>query len=212
MVLYFLGSLAIVILWAAYIRHLLRRSTSHPHVLAAANARNEAMYRTLFPDLQPHYHPARLIHFVRARRARTAGPGTWANPPGFDAASAETSLEAGKERVRLRDPSGAVIAEFTYEPLPEGGVLRVGAGKFTVDIRDAAHPRVRYWHPEREFKWKRERWTFQSRIAEHPLESGVRTRFARGAAPGRGAGGTRRSAAGIDFEADLDASPAGTAY
>src|SRR5690349_10990507 len=55
--------------------------------------RGEALFKSMFPDLQPHFHPARLVEFVRARQAKApprAGR-TEAHPPGFDAASAEVS-------------------------------------------------------------------------------------------------------------------------
>lgn len=140
------------------------------------NAKGEAMYRSLFPDLQPHFHPARLIHFVRARRAR-AGPAqsfSWPRPPGFDAARAEISIQAERELVRLLDGAGTVLAEFLFEMHPEGGVLRVGKGKFTVNVQDAAAPRVRYWHPDREFKWTRGSWKFDTRLAEGTIDSSDR--------------------------------------
>lgn len=144
---------------------------------AKAKEKGEALFRSMFPELQPHYHPLKLLDFVRARRSRKARAGAWRNPPGFATDSAETILEDGKERVRLRDATGTVLGEFVFEEHPEGGVLRVGKGKLTVSTKDAASPRVRYWHPDREFKWKRGVWTFQSRIAEREIESGDRTSF-----------------------------------
>jgi hypothetical protein len=74
--------------------------------------------------------------------------------------------------VRLRDAAGAVVGEFVFEQHPEGGVLRVGKGKLTVNTKDVASPRVRYWHPDREFKWKRGQWTFLSRMADRGDRNG----------------------------------------
>ncbi len=178
---------------------------------AANLERDDALFHAMFPELQPHYHPARLIHFVRARRRRKAVPGSWKNPPGFDADSAETILEAGRERVRLRDKAGALLQEFLYEERPEGGALRVGEGELTVDIRDASRPGVRYRHPERGFTWRRREWTFQSPLADRPIESGDRSRFSADARPG---GVARRPelATGADFEGGDSRASQATAY
>ena len=95
----------------------------------------------------------------------------WASPPGFaQAAMAEIDFVKDRERVRLRDAAGAVLAEFFYETHAEGRALRVGKGKFVVDAA-ARDPRVRYWHPDREFKWRDDKWQFKSHIAEAPIES-----------------------------------------
>ncbi len=175
---------------------------------AANMERDDALFRAMFPELQPHYHPARLIHFVRARRRRKALPGLWRNPPGFDADSAETILEGGKERVRLRDKDGAPFQEFLYEERSEGGALRVGEGELTVDIRDASRPGVRYRHPERGFAWRRRQWTFQSPLADRPIESGDRSRFSGDERSGSAA----RRAAGSDFEVAEHTLSQATAY
>jgi uncharacterized membrane protein YgcG len=134
-------------------------------------ARDEALFVSMFPDLQPHFHPKKLIEYVRARRASMppkAGK-TWKLPPGFGVHDADIRFDNGKEQVRLRDAAGSVLAMFLFEEHQEGGVIRFGKGKFTVNIREAA-PRVRYWHPDREFKWSQPKgWTFVTRMADEPF-------------------------------------------
>ena len=198
----------VVVIWLFWNR---RASFRRQRQEASNTERDEALFRSMFPELLPHYHPSRLIHFVRARRRRKAIAGPWSHPPGFDAQSAETTLEGGKERVRLRNAAGGVLTEFFYEELAEGAALQVGEGQFTVDIRDAARPSVRYRHPEREFRWQRRHWTFQSRIADHPIESGDRSRFAR--LPGsRTAARGPGVATGADLEDSESAAFLSTAY
>lgn len=137
--------------------------------------KNEALFGSMFPELQPHFHPERLVEYVTARQGRGRVPSAsrWENPRGFAAAAVAEAAVGVKERehVRLRGESGAVIGEFDYETNPEGGVLRVGQGKLTVDLRKPQDPRVRYWHPEREFKWSRAGWVFRTPVADEPFES-----------------------------------------
>ena len=167
------------------------------------NERMEALFRASFPELQPHFHPARVYEYVKLRRGQKAPPGptTWRKPAGFPAAeAAEITLEGLKDRVRLVDAAGAKIAEFVYEEHPEGGVIRYGKGKFTVNVK-GPEPRVRYWHPEREFKWTPSNWKISTRIADQSLESSntsssssddyssSSSSISRGAAAGAAAGG-----------------------
>ncbi len=136
--------------------------------------KNEALFRSMFPELQPHFHPERLLEFVRARLDSSWSARTrWMDPPGFPAATvAELAPDTReRERVRLLDAAGKPLADFTFEKHAEGGVIRVGKGKFTVDIRKPAEPRVRYWHPDREFKWSRAGWVFKTAVADEPFES-----------------------------------------
>jgi hypothetical protein len=142
--------------------------------------RGEALFRSMFPELQPHLHPRKMLDFVVARLARGRNPGgVWRSPPGFSDGSARISMVDGREHVVLLDAAGAERTQFVFETHPEGGVLRVGKGKVTVDTRDINNQRVRYWHPDREFKWKARGgvWSFQSRIAEREIESGERSSF-----------------------------------
>lgn len=135
--------------------------------------RMEALFRASFPELQPHFHPARVHQFVKERIARKAPSRdtTWKNPPAFPAAAAaEIELDGPRDKVRLVDAAGATLAQFIYEEHPEGGVLRYGKGKFTVNVK-GPEPRVRYWHPEREFKWTPSSWKLGTRLADQSLES-----------------------------------------
>ncbi|WP_171090866.1 hypothetical protein [Usitatibacter rugosus] len=137
-----------------------------------SSRRDEALFVSMFPDLQPHFHPERLVEFVRAQRSgkraaasRTASA-TWKNPPGLGVHAVE--IEPGHLRVpyKMRDESGALLGQFLYDEIPEGGVLRVGEGKLTVNVMDKI-PRVRYWHPRREFKWSQKKgWAFATPLAD----------------------------------------------
>jgi len=134
-------------------------------------ARNEALFVSMFPDLQPYFHPTKLIEFVRARLASRPPQGgkVWKNPPGFGVEDASIGFDNGRESVQLRDAQGQVLADFFFEEHPEGGVIRFGKGKFTVNLREQV-PRVRYWHPDREFKWSQPKgWTFVTRVADEPF-------------------------------------------
>jgi hypothetical protein len=135
--------------------------------------RMEALFRASFPELQPHFHPARVHEFVNARRSRTpsGSPFTWNKPPGFPAAArAELALEGMRDKVRLLDAAGTLLAEFVFEEHKDGGVVRLGKGKFTVNVK-GPEPRVRYWHPEREFKWTPSSWKIRSGVSDSPLAS-----------------------------------------
>lgn len=142
--------------------------------------KQEALFVSMFPELQPHYHPAKLVEFVTARRAKVPSRtgATWRNPPGFAAEAAEMRYETdkgrGRETWRLADAAGSLLTQFVFEEHPEGGVLRVGKGKFTVNTRVKGQPKVRYWHPDREFKWTPLIWTFQTRMAEDAIDSSDR--------------------------------------
>ena len=134
--------------------------------------KNETLFRSMFPELQPYFHPERLIEFVpaRLRRGSAATHARWDDPDGFpEAAAADLSRDGERDRVRLLDAGGALLREFTFEKHPEGGALRLAGGKLTVDLRKPEDPRVRYWHPEREFKWSRAGWIFKTPVADTPF-------------------------------------------
>lgn len=142
----------------------------------AENARkNEALYQSMFPDLQPHFHPTGLHEFVTAWRARKSatGPYTWMNPPGFaGAAKADVLIGTKGQLVRLLDAAGALLTEFALAPHNEGAAIRVGQGKFTVNVKDKQDKRVRYWHPNREFKWsQRKGWRFTTPVSDRSIDS-----------------------------------------
>ena len=160
--------------------------------------RGDALFRSMFPELQPHLHPEKMLDFVVARLSRGKNPGgVWKNPPGFADGSARIAMVDGREHVTLLDPAGAKRAEFIFEKHPEGGVLRVGKGKVTVSSRDINNQRVRYWHPDREFKWKRRGgvWSFTSRMADREIESGDRTSFSSDSSSSSYDSGSARTAA-----------------
>ncbi len=136
--------------------------------------RGDGYFKAMFPDLQPLFQPENAVRLVRDRKGRTkVGDGSsWKYPPGFGAAEARISLVNGREHVRLFDAAGVLLTEFDYQDLPDGGALRIGRGKLTVVIDVPTNPRVRYWHPEREFKWSRKKgWWFNTPVAERPVDS-----------------------------------------
>lgn len=165
-----LGILIAVIAGVFFIRRATARATGST---AKQQQKMEAMFLATFPELQPHFHPARVYEYVKARRARKASGGAfrWKSPPGFPAAAeAEVEPDDDRERVRLLDAAGAPFAAFIYQDVPEGGALRVGNGKLTATLQ-GPEPRVRYWHPDREFKWTPGNWKFQTRVSDREMES-----------------------------------------
>ena len=93
--------------------------------------------------------------------------------PGFaSAAKAEFTPDPKGQKVRVLDAAGALLTQFVLESHAEGAAVRVAPGKFTVDIRDNNEPRVRYWHPKREFKWsKLKGWRFVTPMADESIDS-----------------------------------------
>jgi hypothetical protein len=140
-------------------------------IRAQARQRDEALFVAQFPELQPHFHPEKLVEFaeeiaVREEFNNLKAPITWAQPNGFAAATMDLSPEGSRTLCQVKDAAGAVLTRFHYEPHPEGGVLRVGKGKLTVATKDE-ESRVRYWHPDREFKWSKNKgWRFTTRVAD----------------------------------------------
>jgi len=64
------------------------------------------------------------------------------------------------------------FGRFVFQEHAEGGVLRMGPGKLTANLRDAA---VRYWHPEREFKWsKLKGWRLITSLSDRSIDSSDR--------------------------------------
>jgi hypothetical protein len=146
----------------------------------AANRRQEALFVSTFPELQPHFHPEKVLQFVNGWRMRPAKADTavWNDPPGFAPSRVRLMPTAEKgQPAELLDGAGAVLASFILQDHPEGGVIRVGSGKLTVNVQNAA---VRYWHPQREFKWSRAKgWRVIHSLSDRPIESNDRgTSFA----------------------------------
>ena len=140
--------------------------------VVAERQKQEALFQATFPELQPYFHPERVLQFIAAWRKRPvdAGPFEWQDPPGLGAARARFSAAAEKgQPVELVDAAGAIVSRFVLQEHDQGGVIRIGPGKLTANVDDAA---VRYWHPAREFKWSRAKgWRLITSLADRPIES-----------------------------------------
>ena len=171
----FAGFLIVALVMVAIIGFRIVRWVRGVRESTQSRAKQEALFQATFPELQPHFHPEKVLQFVKARRARTGSlvGTTWKNPPGFPgAAAAEIAADAKGEAVRLLDAAGAVLGRFVFQEHAEGGVLRMGPGKLTANLRDAA---VRYWHPEREFKWsKLKGWRLITSLSDRSIDSSDR--------------------------------------
>lgn len=136
--------------------------------------RGDAYFKAMFPELQPLFHPEKAISLVRDRNSRikVVDGRRWDYPSGLEIDFAQVAIVKDREYIRLFDAAGAQLTEFEYEKQPAGGMLRIGRGKLTVTLEVDDNPRVRYWHPEREFKWSRKGgWQFTTPIAERPVDS-----------------------------------------
>ena len=139
-------------------------------------AKNEAYFTSMFADLQPYYHPKNVMEFVRARLAQEPARGgmTMKNPPGFAAGSARVSFETDKKgRSRelwvLLDEANRELTRFFFDSDEKDGMVRVGEGKFRVARKE---DRVRYWHPDREFKWTPPGlWKFTTRVFDREVDT-----------------------------------------
>ncbi len=198
---------AILMAWLVVVRPILGLVRDRKASLAseAQASKSEALFRSAFPDLQPHFHPSSVADYVVARVEKRLAPveGVIEKPPGFAAAARARITSAPKgERTVLEDATGKRIAEFTLEP-KEGalGAVRLGAGKFTVRRKLHQAASVKYWHPEREFEWAPPAaWKFRTPLADEAVSSGDRgttwsdspssDRTATAAAVFAGAGGT----------------------
>src|SRR6185369_15864704 len=108
--------------------------------MAAANqAKFEALFASMFPDLQPYYHPRNVLEFVRARLAQEPSRGgiRIKNPPGFPVDAADVSFQTdskGREHEvwHLLDGTGQRLSAFMFESDAKDGMVRVGKGKFRV--------------------------------------------------------------------------------
>ncbi len=172
----FIWSWAVIVLLVFVILPLLMKMAQRrrERLARGSHDRDEALFQSMFPELQPWFHPERLVVFASARRAHH-GPGRtwrWNKPAAFaEADHADCTPDPKGERLRMVDAAGALLSEFVYDVHPEGAVVRVAGGKLTIEIRDSANPRVRYWHPQREFKWTRKGWVFKTPLADEPFSS-----------------------------------------
>jgi uncharacterized membrane protein YgcG len=181
----FVLALVVVALLAAgaWLRHR-RQSAGAGRARVAHGRRAEALFQSMFPELQPHFHPEKVATWVSRRRARKSAPaGVMVLPPGFETARAIVEADATgtgdpareqretRERVRLLDSSNAVLATFVQRLTDAGAVLEVAGGRFDVDLATAADPRVRYRHGARGFRWSRKSgWKFITPVAERAIE------------------------------------------
>ena len=139
-------------------------------------AKQEAYFASMFPDLAPLYHPTHVLEFVRARLAQPPARGgmRMKKPPGFAAEYADVSFSTdkkGRERELwvLLDEAQREVSRFFFESDKKDGMVRVGEGKFRVARNQ---DRVRYWHPDREFKWTPPgAWKFTTRVFDQPVET-----------------------------------------
>jgi hypothetical protein len=167
---------AVVVVGVAIVAGRIARARSGA-TQAPPGDKSEALFVSMFPDLQPHFHPGNLVAYVLARRGRTPARGgfTWKAAPGFGGPAVDIRFVKDREECTLVDAEGRRLAAFRFEPQADGAILRVGPGKFTVDLKNPGDPAVRYWHPEREFKWtRRSGWRFKTPVAERPFDSSDR--------------------------------------
>jgi len=140
--------------------------------VAAQRQKQEALFQATFPELQPYFHPEKVLEFIAAWLKRPMDPGTfeWKDPPGLGVARARFAAAGEKgQPVELLDAAGAMLTRFLLQEHDQGGVIRIGPGKLTANVDDAA---VRYWHPQREFKWSRAKgWRLITSLAERPIDS-----------------------------------------
>jgi hypothetical protein len=167
---FFLGFIAV---FAGAIVVLVKRGN---RMQAERAATQEALFTSMFPDLQPYYHPKNVLEFVRARfdQAPSRGGIRIRNPPGFAVDAADVSFQTdskGREHEvwHLLDATGERLSAFMFESDAKDGMVRVGRGKFRVSRTE---DRVRYWSPDREFKWQPPgSWKFVTPIAQDPVDS-----------------------------------------
>ena len=137
--------------------------------------RQEALFVTSFPELQPYLHPENVLQFVKAWAGRTPRSETlvWNSPPGFGPSRVRLSPMGEKgQMAELLGEADKVLASFQVQQHPEGGVIRLGPGKLTANLRDSA---VRYWHPEREFKWSKAKgWRVINALSDRGIDSSDR--------------------------------------
>jgi uncharacterized membrane protein YgcG len=172
----FAGFLIVALVLVVIIGSRIVRGVRGARDAKQSRARQEALFQATFPELQPYFHPEKVLEFVKAWGARDQKPPRieWNKPPGLGLAKARIGPRGDKGRrpVELLDEAGTVVSRLFLENQPDGNVLRIGPGKLTVSLRDAA---VRYWHPEREFKWSRLKgWRVISSLSDRPIESSDR--------------------------------------
>jgi uncharacterized membrane protein YgcG len=168
----FLGFIAVPALFIAVV--LIAGFVSRART-RGANRRQEALFVSSFPELQPHFHPERVLAFVGAWKARVPRPEplVWKKAPGFGGNRVRLLPRGEKgQPAELLDAADTIIASFVLQDHADGGVIRIDRGKLTINVRDAA---VRYWHPQREFKWSRAKgWRVINSLSERGIDSNDR--------------------------------------
>jgi uncharacterized membrane protein YgcG len=139
---------------------------------SASRQRQEALFQASFPELQPYFHPENVLAFAQAWFARpyASGDFEWERPTGFAAAARArfTKVDKGLQAEML-DGAGNVLTRFLLQDHHEGAALRIGPGKMTVNLKDSA---VRYWHPQREFKWSKAKgWRVINALSDRGIDS-----------------------------------------
>lgn len=199
-----IGPLILLVVFALIISAIVMLVRKGNKAMAALMAKNEAYFTSMFPDLLPYYHPKNVLEFVRARLQQPPARSgmTVRNPPGLGVAAAAVSFrnDKGKEREvwTLLDEAGRELSQFFFEADAKDGMVRVGKGKFRVS-KSATEQRVRYWHPDREFKWSPPGlWKFVTRVFEQPVEASDRSSLSFGDSSSSSSGArTAAAAAGI---------------
>lgn len=243
-VLVFLGvGLAALFLVVRYVQRLrarnamTREESSGTGVHGVDFAKGEALFKSMFPDLQPYFHPARLAQWLaayRERKGRMVGdlPRMDRPVPGFpEAQRCELLPDDNRKYVRVLDAEGLPCCEFHLEEERFGAMLATTAGSFRVDLDNPDDPAISFRASDREFDWSRKGgWRFRTPVAEQGIDSyddGLRWSddahsssssspasgmivAAGGAFGGAGASGAWDEAHGESTSAQGDTSPGGT--
>src|SRR5689334_6563587 len=80
---------------------------------AAAREKQEALFKAAFPELQPHFHPEKVLQFVAAWDSLGGAPENheWNYPPGLGFAKARVGPMGSKGRpIEFLDRAGAVVS------------------------------------------------------------------------------------------------------
>jgi uncharacterized membrane protein YgcG len=171
-----LGLVIFIVFIAAFIGFAVFAVRRGSKWAAQMAAKQEALFASMFPNLQPYYHPKNVLEFVRARLAQAPSRGgiRIKSPPGFPVDAADVSFQTdskGREHEvwHLLDAAGQRLSSFMFESDEKDGMVRVGTGKFRVGRTE---DRVRYWAPDREFKWTPPGlWKFVTPISQDPVDS-----------------------------------------
>ncbi len=181
----FLGvGLAIVFLVIRQVRRLRARSALTPGFAygtteqRAASAKGEALFQSMFPDLQPYFHPARLAEWLTGYGQRkdqaVGGIMEMGLPvPGFpEAQCCEVVPEGNQKRVRILDTTGLALSEFEFTDERFGGTITMVSGRFRVDLGNRDDPMVQFRGGDREFDWSGQRgWRFRTPVADHGFDT-----------------------------------------